>query len=131
VFSLSALIGTFLLNKVSDSNVFPSNSTSQQIIGFLLIGLSIITILTAFYSPSQPAFFGISLVILIILIIFSSMLGNVYFQFASNSQLASYSNSFPTAYYIFEHLPFISLIIGIILAVVMYGKTNSNSQMAY
>jgi len=138
--AVSAILGGFILSKFQSTGVFNSSPQAQQIInqnanvfpslfdsiiGFSIIGLSLVVILSAFYIQSQPAFFVGGVIFLIILVVLSSFLGNAYYKFASSTVLNSYANNFPITYWLFENLPLISLVIGIILAVVMYGKTSS------
>lgn len=91
----------------------------------LVVGLSIVTLVLAALVRIHPVFIPFFFIGLVLVIIFSGILSNVYQEMAANERLEPYATNLVFASNVLEFLPFIIGIIGIILMVVMY-KTWQN-----
>lgn len=88
----------------------------------LLLFLWLATIFLSFTIDTNPAFFIISLVLLIIALFISMMVGNVYIEMVDTSDLSSVNSDFNIAYWVFTHIPLVTLVIGATLLISVYAK---------
>jgi hypothetical protein len=89
----------------------------------VLIFLSLGMIISAFWIKTHPAFFVIFLVIQIFVIFVSNVITEVYNRLAADPLLAPFANQYTTSRTIMQNLPFFTLIISSLVAIVMYGKS--------
>lgn len=139
-FVIAALIGNLVLNEVAGSDAFNStaagtNATQYLVKGqnvlqlfdvlliLLLFGTFIASIIGAFLIPSHPAFFIISFILMLILAAVTTVLSNIYYEFASTTQLAAVANNYPVMNFIFTNLPALFVLATFIIAIVMYGRS--------
>ena len=87
------------------------------------IGLYLTSLVLAFQIDSNPIFFPISLILFIVLVLVSAVLGNVFYDFASSSDIAPYSSQFPVMSFIMTNFVKIILVMGFGLGWVMWGKS--------
>jgi len=140
-----ALIGMFAFQSFDSfyqerTDMFDSNeslqameTTHQKMPGvidggavFILVGLWIATLVLAFSIESHPVFFVISLLLLIFSLIGVIALQNFYEEyFASDSDLTTLQSNFPAINFVFSHLLVISIVMGLSILVVLYGKSVS------
>ena len=91
------------------------------IFGFLIGMLIILVIISAFTIDTHPAFFVVTLILLIIAIILAVAFSNIY-ETISQEKLPTEAASFPIANYLMGNLPTIALVAIIIVAIVLYAK---------
>jgi len=126
--------------KFQDSTDIPqagktaSNEIENQFTGvldnsfmLLFIGLCIVAIALAAMVRIHPVFFVFFLILLVILIFLSGVFSNIYQKIASNPEMDDANNpgsllaeNLTYMTYIMRFLPFITGIIGFIMAFVMY-----------
>jgi len=90
-------------------------------IGFLFIGASISSIVGAILIRSHPAFFFLSLVVLLIEVVISTVFSNVWYELMTNAGMTTALAQFPIADWVLSNLPTMSLVIALIVAIVMYA----------
>lgn len=142
VFSISVLIAwtvadevqTGIDEAVNNTDVASTWNTSYMDYGksgldifnnmflFIIIGLGLAVGVTAFFIPTHPAFFIITLIVFIISLTVAGIFSNVYTELASTSAFVSIGNEYSLITQAMQNLPIILLVIGVILLVVLYGK---------
>ena len=85
----------------------------------LLIGLIIVTVISAYNMGSHPVFFFVMILVLMVVLILSVVLSNTYHQITSASEFSSTLGTFNIYDIFMKYLPFVMLIIVIIVVVVM------------
>lgn len=96
------------------------------IFGFVFVGLSIAAVIGASLIDVHPVFFVLSIILLIAFIMVTAILSNSYYSLASNAAFSSFAEDFKIMYYLMTHLPFYTLIEGLLIGVVLYGKARSS-----
>ena len=89
----------------------------------MLILLWIAVLVSAFMIDSHPAFFVVSLLLLIVLMIAGAIIGNGLEEISGDSAMSS--ASFPITTYIFSHFLLVLFIVGMSLMLVIYAKSRS------
>lgn len=95
---------------------------------FIMVGLTITTLLGGFMLRTHPAFFWISLLLLIIAIIIAAVLGNVFGSVTSTSSFSTAAGELSVIPFFMNHLPLMILLIGGIILVILFAK---NKMMEY
>lgn len=88
----------------------------------LVIGLYMVTLISAYFIQTHPIFFGIAFIFLIVSIIVSAQITNIYIDFAtSNDTITNAANQFPYMLLFFTNLPTILTSMGAGLLIVLYS----------
>jgi len=124
-------------DSISDNDVFDNevnDQVEQQAVAtlhawdylfvFILIGLTITTVMGGFMLRTHPAFFWISLLLLIMAIILSAVLGNVFSSVAENPSFGTAVGELNVIPFFMNHLPLMILLIGGAILVVLYAKNS-------
>jgi hypothetical protein len=90
---------------------------------FIIIGLLIMVIISSFQIQTHPIFFFISIFLLIIAILLSSTLANIYESIIGEADFAAAGSQYVVMGYIFQHFPTVMLIIGAILFIILFAKS--------
>lgn len=92
--------------------------------GFLLLffGLSAAAILGAYLIDTHPAFFIVSFVLWLFLILLSTVFTDMAFAIAQQAELQATVNNFNIMVLIMLNLPTEMLIIGAVIMIVLFGK---------
>lgn len=98
--------------------------------GYILVigALFVTTIILAFYIPSHPVFFIVSLFALAISIWVSAEFSNLFWRAANTAALSDSANFFSTIVLYMKNQPLIIGVFGFLLIIVMYAKTGSNQE---
>lgn len=91
---------------------------------FVFIGLILAVGVGAFLIRSHPAFFFISLGLLVLFVMLGTIFSNLYGSVSSSSAFSPYVSSYVKMDYIMTHLPMLIVIAGILIMIVMYAKNN-------
>jgi len=138
-FRISAAVNTEIQDSsiVSDNgkqafqritNLYPGVIDGQFL--FLSFGLAITAFVMASLVRVHPIFLVLFILILIILIFISAVFSNIYQQIASNPDMITYADQLRFTSLIMRGLPLIVLVVGGMLAVVMY-KVGRNSLQGF
>lgn len=99
---------------------------------FIIIGLTIGMIISAFLIPVHPVFLIVNIIGMIFLVFFGAILSNLYYEIAAAEGINEtvYNsitgvNSFPSIDVVMHYLPFICAIVILIVTIVMYGKARN------
>lgn len=128
------IICLLVVNKVDDSGIFSDNVDAQTALDsskntilnmdnmflFIIIGLSIFTIVSAAMVWNHPAFFFIGLILLAIAVILAAFVSNSYQSLTSAETISETAENFPKINFIMEYLPYYVSFMGIITAIVSY-----------
>jgi len=132
------LLSNKLQEKLNSSNVlspadvnrtnalFNKANEGLGVLDYMILGafifLSLGMIISAFWIQTHPAFFVVFLVIQIFVIFISNVFTEVYTKLTADPMLQPYANQYTTSRTIMQNLPFFTLIISSLVAIVMYGK---------
>ena len=89
---------------------------------FITFGLGIAVIIGGFMVKTHPAFFIVSAVLLLIVVVVSGQIANVWLEFAESESLISSASNFMYMETIFRYLPVIFIVLGFIAAIVIYDR---------
>lgn len=78
------------------------------------------TLLFAYNLDSNPAFFVIALIVLVILLITSTFLGNGVTEMLDDPSISSYASAFPITTYITSNLLIVAIVVGFSILLVLY-----------
>ena len=103
------------------NNDYPS--LFDGIFFMIFIGIVLVSIVLALSIKTNPAFFFISIIAIVIIIILAGIFANVYATYAESAQVAQFEDDFPIMNFIFDNLVFMIVVLIGILAVVIWAKT--------
>lgn len=94
------------------------------IFGFLLIGLSIAAIASAFFVDTHPILLPIVIIVLAIYVFISAAVANAYYAVESAGSFVSFAESFTIMHFVLSHLAFYAAIMGMGITVALFAKAN-------
>lgn len=94
---------------------------------FLILGLFLMVIVSAFYINSHPVFFFISLVVLIVMIVLAVVFSNIYQQIIETPELSAVGEEFKITQLFLKNLPLIASLIFIVTVIVLFGLNRNSS----
>ena len=94
----------------------------QQIFMIVLIGVSIIALISAFMVNSHPVFYGFFMLLLGFLSWINAMYANLWYSIASNDLFSSLSNNLTMINYVMKYYPLVLFVIGLIIGIAMMAK---------
>jgi len=95
---------------------------------FYTIGIGLFVIVSSFFIDTHPVFFVFGVLLLLPIIIFmGAQISNIFYEFATADVMASVANQFPYTVIIMSNLPTYFLLIGLLIAIVMYVKPSERS----
>jgi len=143
--SIMMILGVYLANTFSDK-VAPAfgNISANSTIGFTAVTniannmfnymylaiffvFVILMVISAFMTPTHPIFFAFTIVLFIFLMIASVVLSNVYEAISTVPQFATAVSHLAIPNMIMSNLPLITVIIGVLLAIVLYSRSGFGS----
>jgi hypothetical protein len=89
---------------------------------FIFVLLWITVLISSFFIESNPAFFIVSLIILVIVLILAIFLGNSYEMIMQDATMSGISAQFPMTNFILSHILIFTLAVGVSIAIVLYAK---------
>lgn len=123
-----------IINTVSTEPVFVDNADASRAISisqstilsfdnlmlFVIIGLSLFVIISSSMVLNHPAFFIVSFVLLLIAIVFSAIMSNTFWTFSTSSNIQATANLYPKIKFLMEKMPIYILFMGMAASVAMY-----------
>ena len=94
----------------------------NMIAPFMVLGLGIALIISAVMIRSHPAFFFVFLIINGVFAYCSMFLSNAWQSIFTGSALGTVAQTFTAWTWLFQYMPFISIILGMIFAIAVYVK---------
>lgn len=98
-------------------------STFDGIFGFLFGLLWIGSLVAAYYFDSNPVFFIVSIILIVLFLFISMILSNVYSEYITADDIAGIESSFPIINFVSTNLLMVALIIGVSYFIVMFTKS--------
>ena len=133
---VSIFVSYTILYEIDTSGAFDAWNESADVIdegvaamslfdsGFVLlaVGLGLAEIKSAFLINTHQAFFVLSWIMLVLMIFISAILTNAFDKFATSTMMAGALANFPILTEFFRNMPLFCLIIGSLVAIVMYAR---------
>lgn len=98
-----------------------SLSVLNMAIPVLLIGSFLVSVILAFFIRTHPVLFGISFLILLVFVVITAQISNLWVEFTQYSGFTSIVNNMPILFWTLKNLPLIMLGLNIVLAIAMYS----------
>lgn len=113
--------------------ILHSSTNAEQAIGnsipLLLFGMMLVSLILAFFIPSNPIFFPISLILGAIYIFFGNIAGNLLYTVLGQDIFNSVVAQFPLFATIADYLPLILGVFWFLLVVINYSNPAAGSQL--
>lgn len=138
---ITLLVSYFLLDEIQsgtngtlDSNYFTKGKTALEGFNFgilmILFGVVATIIMSAFMIRTHPAFAVFSILMLVIVIVVGIQFSNFYNTFASTTSFSSIaSTEFSIVTWLMNNLPIVLLIFGILIIIIMYGRSYFKTEL--
>lgn len=94
---------------------------------FVFFGSILGIIISSIYIDTHPVFMIFFVIILVIAIILAGIFANAFITVGESDALSSTYNQFTATKTIFNNLPLILFIVGIIVMIVLYGKSRNSA----
>lgn len=134
VTSISIFAAYIVVSKVNAGGIFSSDTGAQfaidkaqsTILGFdnlmlfIIVGLSIFVLISSAVVFSHPAFFFIGTILLFIAITVAGVISNAFWTFTQSPEIATTAAAFPKIVFLMDRLPMYILFMGMAAMVVMY-----------
>jgi len=136
-----SIFATFIvINTTSNIAVFQENTdanaavqhsrnavlSADNLLIFVIVGLSLFSIISAAMVFNHPAFFIISFVLLCIFVGISASVSNAYYEFRTSTYIESTANQFPKIVFLMDKLPFYIAFMGV--AILIAGMVSYTRQ---
>lgn len=89
------------------------------------IGASLGLVISAFMLGSHPGFFIVAIIVLAVGVLLAAQLSNVYEEFSAQENISDYADDFTILPFLFDNYPKILLVLGFLLMIAVYAKTQS------
>ncbi|MEM4245352.1 MAG: hypothetical protein QXR60_04080 [Candidatus Nanoarchaeia archaeon] len=93
---------------------------------FLILALTAGLVISSFLIPSHPIFLVVNIFGIVLLVIFSMILSNLFGHVVTEPQFEDFANQFPYTLFVMQYLPWICVTITLISTVVMYAKSRAS-----
>lgn len=140
VFATMAIIGYTVFERVNadtkntftdyegvSSNAFEKADTAIKSLDymfiFLIVGLSIASIISVFMIKTHPIFFFVSVLILIVVLVIAAQFSNIFYDISQHEDVVNATDNFTIIPKTMEKLPLYILIISILTIIFLYGKS--------
>lgn len=142
VFALVAWIGYTFLKDINtdlqadadlsaDAKAVSSNITTRFPAifdaGFMLILflLWVAILISSYLIDTNPVFFMVSIIVFAIAILVAMAVNSGYSEMLTDSDFSSFSTDFPMSHFILNNIVWVTLIVGLSIGVVLYGKNRA------
>jgi len=98
---------------------------------FLFFGLIVAVIIGAFTIKVHPALFFVSIFVLTFIVILSGQFYNIFYEFTIASELQTAASNFTLMENIWENMPLIIMVTGIVVIIVLYAKIRGGEESVY
>ncbi len=121
-FIFNASVGnSTVANTIGAAGTGSINTFNNAII-LIFIFAAVASAISAAFVESNPLFFGVGIIIIIIEIVFSVMLHNIFFSIVQNSFLATTLLQYTYMLILFEYFPLFCFLIGLFILIFTYAK---------
>ena len=130
------LVGLKIYNQFTENDVWSDTDAGQSAkagaegainainygMVFLMVGLIISMIFSAFFINAHPVFFVASLLMLIIVLVVAGPLSNAFMGMAGSDSLSSEADTLAVSTHIVGNLPVIAVVAGFLIMIALYAK---------
>jgi len=134
--AIGVMLGHAVLTEFQDMTVVSNPEINQTFVAsgltaietfntsfiIIVIGLIASTLIGAYMINTNPALFIISLILLTIVGIVTVPFSNAFYEFSRNDALTNATNSMSTMVTVMDYLPEIIILMGVVLAIIIYAK---------
>jgi len=106
----------------ASANALQAIASFDYLLIFIIVGLLIATIISAFFIDTHPVFFVMSLLLFIMFMIVVPVLSNVFDGFATNSQMITAADEFDVTTSFVGELPKYFVVMGGLVLIALYAK---------
>lgn len=92
------------------------------LLAFIIIGLSLTSVIGAFAIRSHPIFYFVTIILLFIIGVINIILKDTYFAITSNPAFSGAASQFIFGTWFMTQFPFIMAVIGILIAIITYSR---------
>lgn len=131
---MTLIVSLKIVNVTKDTGIFDGYPDSEKVINqaaftlvnmdnmmlFMLVGISLFVMISGFFSNNHPAFFIISLLLLMVAVIIGAALSNTFWKFSVIDSMASTVSEFPKTTFIMERIPYYLAFLGMTTIALMY-----------
>jgi len=96
---------------------------------FTFIAFMLGLIISSIFIPSHPAMMMIVLIGFVVVIFLSTIFSDVFQELFYGEVLAGYTANFPLTSLLFDNLPVILFIVGVITFIILYGKQRGGNDI--
>lgn len=94
------------------------------IFGFLLIGLTLAAVVSAFFIDTHPVLLPFVIIVLAIYIFISAAIANAFYAVETTDAFISVAESFTIMHFVMSHLAYYAAILGIAITIALFAKAN-------
>lgn len=128
---VAGMINNAVIDKFDEKNVSSQyNRQAGYALDALATGFSLIIVglflgaaILAYFLTEHPIFAFFSIILLVVMIIISAIISNVFESFSSSSVFTSQTSQYTILTEIMSKLPIITLILGSIIIIAMFAKS--------
>lgn len=116
-------IGSSSVQASIEENADLTLANMDYLFVFILVGLTIILVISVFFLKSHPAFFWITLLLLVIFLLIAGVISNVYEEIGETSVLSAANAEYNIMEWVFDRLPTFILFITALVLIALYAKS--------
>jgi len=90
---------------------------------FIIMGLTIGLIISAFMIPSSPVYIAINIIGFLVLTFLGAVFSNLYGELIVQEGLNSSASTFPVVTYVMSRFPYLAAGLVLLLTIIMYSKS--------
>lgn len=90
---------------------------------FVFMVMWMLVLVASFKIDTHPIFFVFTVILLIAVFIVAAILGNTYYDIATDPEIEAYALSFTMTYYIMTHLLTAAIVVAFSIVLVLFGKS--------
>lgn len=102
-----------------------------NLIPFIIFSLLLISIIFAYFVASHPIYFPFAVIMFMVLVLVTTLISNVLWQFINNPAIADVANDFPIVTTIIQNLAFIIAVFGAFILIALYAKPVGQTQFGF
>lgn len=94
----------------------------DQLVVLTLIGIGIVTLVSALFVTSHPIFYGIMTIVMAFMTWLGAIYANVFQEFATHPDWSAHADKLIMASYIMQYYPLVIIILSVVIVFVMVAK---------
>jgi hypothetical protein len=115
------------MNTTSIDDAQSALTLFDSLMPLILAGLIFAIIISATMLDTHPAMFAFSILLFMVMLVLYMIIGNVFYEFSTTSDMLATRLGLPTTTLIFDNILFIGFVAGIIIMIALYAKYKSGS----